>query len=133
MAETGAVVDVGGLQDSPGKLLHQVILLVGDPCRSKAGHLFALVGLELRSNQLVSLIPAGLDKFPILLDERLCQAVRAVNKFSSIVAFRAELAVVNRVAVPWRYADNLLVLDNKVEAAAGPAIRTRGWYSTLHP
>jgi hypothetical protein len=49
----------------------------------------------------------------------------------SIVALRAELAVVNRVAVPWRYADNLLVTDNKVEAATGPAIRTRGWY-VLH-
>jgi hypothetical protein len=46
----------------------------------------------------------------------------------SIVALRAELAIVDRVAVPWRYADNLLVFDNKVEAAAGPAIRTRGWY-----
>jgi hypothetical protein len=33
--------------------------------------------------------------------------------------------------VPWRYADNLLVLDNKVEAATGTAIRACGWY-VLH-
>ena len=83
------------------------------------------------SDQLVGFVPARLDKFPILLDERLCQAVGAVDEFCGIVALRAELAVVNRVAVPWRYADNLLVLDNKVEAATGPAIRTRGWY-VLH-
>ena len=60
-----------------------------------------------------------------------CQSIRAVNKFCSIVALRAELAVVNRIAVPWSYAHNLLVTDNKVEAATGPAIRTRGWY-VLH-
>ncbi len=92
---------------------------------------FALVLLELLGDQLVCLVPARLDKLPILLDERLCQAVRTVDKFRGIVALRAELAVIDRIAVPRCYADNLLVLDNKVEAATGPAIRTRGWY-VLH-
>ncbi len=128
MAETGAVVDVGGLEDRTGKLLHQVVLFVGDTGRSKAGTLFTLVLLEILSDQLVCLVPAGLDKLPILLDERLGQPVRAVDEFMGIGSLGAELAFVDRVALPGLDADNLLVHDNKVEAAPGSAIRTRGWY-----
>jgi hypothetical protein len=45
-----------------------------------------------------------------------------------IVALGAELAFIDRTALPGLDADNLLVLDNKVEAAPGTAIRTCGWY-----
>jgi hypothetical protein len=45
-----------------------------------------------------------------------------------IGALGAELAFVHRVALPGLDADNLLVYDNKVEAAPGSAIRTRCWY-----
>jgi hypothetical protein len=45
-----------------------------------------------------------------------------------IGALGAQLAFVHRVALPGLDADNLLVHDNKVEAAPGTAIRTRGWY-----
>ena len=128
MAETGAVVDVGGLQDRTGELLHQVVLLVGDTGRCKACHLFALVGLELRRNQLVGLVPARLDKLPILLDERFGEPVGTVDEFICIGPLGAELAFVDRVALPGCDSDNLLVLDNKVEAAPGSAIRTRSWY-----
>ena len=34
---------LGVFKNCPGKLLHQVVLLIGDPGRSQAGHLFALV------------------------------------------------------------------------------------------
>ena len=132
MAEPGAVVDVGGLENRTGKLLHQVVLFVGDTGRSKACTLLALVLLEILGDQLVGLVPARFLELAVLLDERLGQPVRAVDEFVGIVALGAELAFVDRVTVPGLDADNLLVLDNKVEAAPGSAIRTRGWYGTLN-
>src|SRR5512138_495090 len=128
MAEPGAVVDVGCLEHCPGELLHQVVLLIGDTGRCKAGGLLALVFLEVLDDDLVGLVPAGLNELAILFDEWLGQPVRSIDELPGIVALGAELALVDRVTVPGLDADNLFVLDNKVESAPGSAIRTRGWY-----
>jgi hypothetical protein len=123
-----AVVDVRGLDRDTGELRYQVVLLVRDTGRREETDLVGLVAFQLGGNELDGLVPARLDELAVLLDERLGQPVGRIDELPGIVPLRAEFALVDGVPVPRRYADDLLVLHDKVEAATGPAIGTGRLY-----
>ena len=123
VAEPGAVVDVRRLERHPGELLHQVVLLVRCPGGGEAGHLVGFVGPELLRDQIVRLVPGRLDECAVLLDQRLREAIRAVDEFMGITSFGAELAPVDGCALPVRHVKDLAVANDKVEPAPGAAVR----------
>ncbi|KAF5042194.1 hypothetical protein DSECCO2_515190 [anaerobic digester metagenome] len=106
------MVDVRGLENNPGELLHQVVLLVRCSGGGEAGYLVGFVGTELLRDQVVGFVPGRLDKPAVLLDQRFREAVGAVDKFVGIASFGAEFATVDGRALPVRHVKDPAVPDD---------------------
>ena len=70
MSETRAMVGIIGAHNGPGKLLQDVVILVGGLGRGNSGKLFSFVSGKSVGHQIQSLIPAHLDKLTIAFDQR---------------------------------------------------------------
>ena len=87
VADTGTVVDVVGLEGNTGPLLQGVAVLVDGTARGleTEGLGAELVGglLELLCDQVNGFVPGGFLELVVLLDQRLCQPVRASGQVPS--------------------------------------------------
>jgi hypothetical protein len=127
MAESGTIVYAVGLQYHAGKLLHDVVIFIGGLGRREAAKLLRLVGFEFFRDQLVGFAPGGFNKDSILLYQWPGEAVLAVDELMGVPSLLAELALINRRAVPRLYCENPVVPHDEIKTASYTAVRAGGW------
>ena len=98
MAEPCAIIYIIVAEDYPDKFLKDVIIFVGALCRGVSRQGLGAMGCLNRGktigDQCQCLIPAGLDKFPVVFDERGGEAVPVVHKIIAETSLDAESAVI---------------------------------------
>ena len=128
VADTGAVVDVVGLEADTCQLLQGVAVLVDGTARGleTEGLGTELVGglLELLSNQVKGFVPGSVHELAVLLDLRRCQPVGALDMFPAGHSLRTELAFVDRGSLVGFDSYKFSLADNEVQPTAYPAIGT---------
>jgi hypothetical protein len=132
VADTGAVVDVVGLETDPCKFLQCVAVLVHGTARGLESQGFGAVLvrdlLKFFCNQVDSLVPGRVDELTVLFDLRRCEPVGAVNMFPAGHSLRTELALVNRASLVGFNPYHFSLVDHEVEPTTNTAIRAGCWY-----
>ena len=105
------MIDVVGLEDDPGELLEQVILLVGRPIRSDYADSAALAGFhrfpKALSYQLQRFFPGSRRQPPVLADKRLAEPVLMIGKIESVASLDAQEIAIDAALVAVIAAHNL--------------------------
>ena len=107
MADPGAVVHIVGFKGRPGKLLHQIVLLIGAAGGGERPQSIGAVSIsdlsEPPGDQVQSLIPGCRLELAVPLYQRSGEAVGMVDDLlQSKMAFDAGLTSVYRSIPAWR-------------------------------
>jgi hypothetical protein len=126
MADTGAVVDIVGLESHTCPLLHDVAVLIRGAARNleaKGSRPELVRGLlEFARDKAKGFIPRSFHELVILLDQRLCQPIRAMDRFPAGSALGTKLSFVHRAAFIGLDTHYFPIVDDKIQAAANTTI-----------
>ena len=96
VSETGAVIDIIGLQYSPAEFIGQVVFLIADPGRREHPDTVSAVLLldftELFRNQVQGFVPGCLTEVSVLFYQRCGQSIRRADKIIAEAPFHAQAA-----------------------------------------
>ena len=128
MTDTGAVVDVVVTDRNAHQLLHQVVFLIGTPCRRDGRDRLRTVAFldrpELVGDEADRLVPICLYEPSLSPDKRSFQAVRRSYEAVCKTTLYAGVSTVYGRCVAWSDSSDLIVARMDIERTPNPAVAT---------